>query len=72
MMASVDALTLAHDFINLAILLSTDELLVFVGELDLDPDLILCMLDPLDLRNDPERRFDGIIRSGNAESHLVE
>lgn len=64
--------TLAHDLVYLAVLLSTHKLLVLVGKLDLDTDLVLGALDKGYLVDDHHGGFDSVVRSVNGESQLIE
>lgn len=69
--SSSDALTLAHDLVDLAILLATDKFLVLVGQLDLHTDLVLRLGDEFEIRDDLQGRFDGVIGTGHGERHFV-
>lgn len=64
--------TLAHDLVDLPVLLSTNKLFVFVGKLYLDPDLILGSLDERDLLNDHHCSFDGVVGTIDGERQLIE
>ena len=65
-------LTLAHDLIDLAVLLATDKLFVLVGELDLDPHLILTAHDEGNLVDYGHGGLDGVVGSVDGESQVIE
>lgn len=64
--------TLAHDLVDFPVLLPTNELLVLVGELDLNADLILGSLDKRDLLNYHHSGLNGIVGTIDGESQFVE
>lgn len=66
------ALTLPHDLVNLAVLLSTDKLLVLIGKFDLDTHLVLAALDKGDLVNDHHARLDRIVGTVDGKGQVVE
>ena len=66
------ALTLPHDLVDLAVLLSADKFLVLVGKLDLDPHLVLATLDKGNLIDDHHARLDRIVGTVDGEGQIVE
>lgn len=64
--------TLSHDFVDLAILLAANELLVLIGKLDLDTNLVLRVRHKLDLRQHGQSSLDGVIRASDVEAKPVE
>lgn len=65
------AQTLAHNLVDLAVFLSTDKLLVLIGELDLDSNLVLGLSHKVQFGNYPKGRLDCVVGAGNGEGHLV-
>lgn len=65
-------LTLTHDLVNFAVLLSTDKLLVLIGQLDLDSHLIGHALDKGDLVDDHHRCLNGVVGTIDGKCQLVE
>jgi hypothetical protein len=63
--------TLAHNLVDLAVLFTTHEFLVFVGQFDLDSYLMLCLGHKWNIRYDSQSRLDSIIRTRDAEAQLV-
>lgn len=64
-------LTLAHDLIDLSILLATDKLLVFVCQLNFYTHLIRGAFDEWNLVDHHHCRFDSIVRAVDGESQLI-
>jgi hypothetical protein len=64
-------ITLAHDLVDLPILLPTDKLLVLVGKLNLDANLVIISIDKRYLVDHHHRCFDGIIRAVDSKSEFV-
>lgn len=62
---------LPHDFVDFSILLSTDKLLVLIGELDLDSNLVLRVHHKFDLRDHHQSSFDSLVRACNVKCQLV-
>ena len=62
--------TLAHDFIDLAILLPTDKFFVFIGKFDLNANLILCPFDKRDLSYHHHSSFNSIIGAVDGKREL--
>ena len=60
-------LTLAHDLVDFAILLTTDEFLMLISQLDLHSHLVWCSFDKRNLIDHHHGGFDGIIGSVNSE-----
>lgn len=63
---------MAHDLIDFPVLLPTDKFFVFVGELDLNADLILGSLYKRDLLDYYHCGLDGIVGTIDGESQFVE
>lgn len=68
----LNKLTLSHDFVDLAVLLTTDKLLVLIGELDLDTHLVLASRDEWNLVNNSHGSLHGIVGPIERESQIVE
>ena len=64
-------LTLAHDLVDLAVLLAADEFFVLIGELDLHAHLVLTPLHKRDLVDNHHRRLHSVIRAINGEGEIV-
>lgn len=64
--------TLAHDLVDLAILLAANKLLVFIGQLDLDVYLTRILGQPLHPGDDVECGLHRIIRPRNVECEFIE
>ena len=62
---------MSHDLVDLAVLLAAHKLLVLVGKLNLDPNLILGLGDKGGLREIIQSPLDRVIGAGDVESHLV-
>jgi len=63
-------LTLTHDFVDFAVLLTADKLLVFVCELYLHADLVGVPFDERDLTDNHHGVFDGVIGAIDGEREL--
>jgi len=64
-------IALAHDLVDLAILLATNELLMLVGQLNPDTDLARREGNGFNLREDHKSIFNIFVRASNGESGLV-
>lgn len=64
-------LTLAHDLIDLAVLLSTDKLLVLICKLDLDAHLVLASLHKWNLVDNHHCGFHCVVRPIDGKSEIV-
>ena len=62
----------AHDLVDLAVLLAADKLLVFVGELNLDTHVVLRLLHEWDIANHHQSSSHSIIRPVDMEVELLE
>lgn len=71
MLEEAVALTLSHDLVYLAVLLSADKLLVLVGKLDLHTHLILAALDKRNLVDHHHPCLDCIVGSVDGEGQVV-
>lgn len=65
------AQTLAHNFVDLAVFLSTDKFLMLISKLNLDSNLALSLRNECEVGNDSKGRFYCVIRTGDSESHFV-
>ena len=65
------ALTLSHDLVYLAVLLSTDKFLVLVGKLDLHTHLILTAFDKRNLIDHHHPCLDCIVGSVDGECQVI-
>ena len=65
-------IAVAHDLVDLAVLLAAHKFLVFIGELDLDTNLVLDCSHELDFRQNLESLLDGFIRPSKRKGNLVE
>ena len=61
----------AHDLVDLAVLLSAHKFLVLIGEFDLNTNLVLSCGEELDLRQDLESLLDGLIRPSKRKGDLI-
>lgn len=64
--------TVAHDLVDLAILLTTDELFVLVGKLDLHTHIVLRLLHEWNVTDDHQSSPDSIVGSVDVEVELLE
>lgn len=63
---------LAHNLVDLSVLLAADEFLVLIGKLDLDANLVLRLHEKLNLGHDHQGRLHRVVRSSDGEVHLIE
>ena len=71
MLSDTVALTLSHNLVYLAVLLSTDKLLVLVGKLDLHTHLILATLDKRNLVDHHHPCLDCIVGSVDGKRQVI-
>lgn len=62
---------LAHNLVDFAIFFAADELLVLIGQLDLDPNLILGLDQEFHIRDHSKSRLDGIIGASHSKVQLI-
>ena len=65
-------LTLSHNFVDLTVLLTTDEFFVLIRKLYLHTHLIRCSLDEWYLIDDHHRRLDSVIGPVDGKGELFE
>ena len=68
----LEELTLCHDFVYLAVLLTRDKFFMLIGKLNLDTHVVLRLLDERDVANHHESSSHGIVRSIDVEVKLLE
>ena len=63
--------TLSHDLVDLAIFLTTDELLMLICKLNFDTDLVLGSFDEWYLMDDHHCGFDSIVGTIDGENEFI-